>query len=100
MKKLKGIQLLLSIVVSLLILVFLAYYNYDNLTRADFLSSALSYQNLDEESPLGNSLNKSKIPPQSFICFVSLPGFYLFTQPLHPDPQTSFLWQRTSILRC
>jgi len=100
MKKLKAFQPFLSVVISLFIFVFLAYFSYDSLTGADFLPSTLSYQNLDEESPLVDSLNKSKVFTQSFICFVSLPGVYLSTQPLHPDPQTSFSQQRTSTLRC
>jgi len=100
MKRLKRIQPFLSIVISLFILVLWVYFNYDSLAGVDFLSSALSYQNLDEESPLGDSLNKSGVFAQSLTCFVSLAKLYLSVQPLHPNPQASFLQQRTSALRC
>jgi uncharacterized protein YjbI with pentapeptide repeats len=100
MKKLKGIQPLLAIVISLFIPVYPAYLHYDNLTGADFLSSNLSYQNLDEQSPSVDSPNKSKVFTTSFTHFVSLSGANLITQLLHFVPQTSFLQQRTSILRC
>jgi hypothetical protein len=100
MKKVKAFQPFLSVVIFLFILVFLAYFNYDSLTGVDFLPSTLSYQNFDEESPLVDSLNKSNWFTQSFICFISLRGIYLSTQPLLPDPQTSFVQQRTPSLRC
>jgi hypothetical protein len=99
MKNLKGIQLLLAIVISLFFLVFLACLHYDSLTGADFLSSTLSYQNLDEDSPSVDSLSKSKVFILSFTHFVFLPGTNLITQLLHLVPQTSFLQQRTSVLR-
>jgi hypothetical protein len=99
MKKFKGIQLLLVIVISLFFLVFLAYLHYDSLTGADFLPSTLSYQNLDEDSPSVGSLNKSRVFTLSFTHFVSFPGTNLITQLLHLVPQTSFLQQRTSVLR-
>ena len=100
MRKLKGVQPLLAIVISLFVPVFLAYLHYDSLTGADFLSSTTSYQNLDPESSSVDSLNKSKTFTPSFTCFVSLPGANLITQLLHLVPQTSFLQQRTSVLRC
>jgi hypothetical protein len=100
MRKLKGVQPLLAIVISLFVPVFLVYLHYDSLTGADFLSSTTSYQNLDPESSSVDSLNKSKTFTPSFTCFVSLPGVNLITQLLHLVPQTSFLQQRTSVLRC
>jgi hypothetical protein len=99
MKKTKGIQLLLTIVISLFFLVFLAYLRYGSLTGTDFLSSTLSYQNLDEGSLSVDSLNKLKIYTLSFTHFVFLPGTNFITQILHFFPQTSFLQQRTSVLR-
>ena len=100
MKKLKGVQPLLAIVISLFVPVFLAYLHYDSVTGADFLSSTTSYQNLDPESSSVDSLNKSKTFTPSFNAFVSSPGVNLSTQPLHSVPPTSFLQKRTSILRC
>jgi hypothetical protein len=100
MRKLKGIQTILAIVISLFIPVFLAYLHYDSLTGADFLSSTLSYQNLDQESTLVEFLNKSKTFTSSSTCYVFLPGVNLSAQPLHSAPQTSFIQQRTSVLRC
>jgi hypothetical protein len=100
MRKLKRVQPLLAILISLFVLIFLAYLHYDNLAGADFLSSTTSYQNLDPESSSVDSLNKSKTFTTSFTSFVSLPGINLITHFLHLVPQTSFLQQGTSVLRC
>ena len=100
MRKLKGVQPFLAIVISLFVPIFLAYLHYDSLTGADFLSSTMSYQNLDPEGSSVDSLSKSKTFTTSFTCFASLPGVNLITQLLHLVPQTSFLQQRTSVLRC
>jgi uncharacterized protein YpmB len=100
MRKLKGIQTVLAIVISLFILVFLAYIHHYSLTGADFLSSTVSYQNLDQESTSVESLNKSKTFTSSSTCYVSLPGTNLSVQPLHLVPPNSFLQKRTSVLRC
>ena len=99
MKKLIGIRPLLVIVISLFIPVFLAYLYYDSLAGADFLSSTLSYQNVDKESSSVDPLSKSKVFALGFTHLLSLPGANLTTQLLHLVSQTSFLQQRTPVLR-
>jgi len=99
MKK-KLIQISLVMVICAFTLVFPAYLRCSNLAGAKLLSTDLSFENPDQEDVFFGQQNES----QAFVSIVFLiklpPGTNLFDQISRFCSLTSFLDQKTSILRC
>jgi hypothetical protein len=98
--KRKLIQISLVIVICAFTLLFPAYIRCSNLAGAKLLSTDLSFENPDQEDVFFGQQNESK----TFFSIVFLielpPGTNLFDQISHFCSLTSFLDQKTSILRC
>ncbi len=99
MKK-KLIQISLVIVICAFTLVFPACLRCSNLAGGKLLSTDLSFENPDQEDIFFGQQNES----QAFVSIVFLiklpPGTNLFDLISHFCSLTSFLDQKTSILRC
>jgi len=96
----KLIQISLVIVICAFTLVYPAYLRCSNLAGAKFLSTDLGFENPDQEDVFFGQQNES----QAFVSIVFLiklpPGTNLFNQISRFRSLTSFLDQKTSILRC
>jgi hypothetical protein len=100
MKKIKAIQSFMAIVIFLSISAFNASIYYESMMSADSLSSALSYQNLNQEDPYIDSLNKLKALTLSANAFASPSLVNIPLKPPQSPYQRSFIQQRTFVLRC
>jgi hypothetical protein len=94
------IQISLVIVICSFTLVFPAYLRCSNLAGAKLLSTDLSFENPDQEDVFSGQQNE----PKTFVSIVFLiklpPGNNLFAQISRFCSLTSFLDQKTSVLRC
>jgi hypothetical protein len=100
MNKHERIRSFLVIAISLLVVVYPIYLQYNNLSEIDFFSPNPAFEILDQEDLLSHEENKAKIFTLSFSCAFS--PFSLFC--IGPFPPLSFqnlsLDQLISILRC
>ena len=98
--KRKLIRISLVIVICAFTLVFPAYLRCSNLAGAKLLSTDLSFENPDQEDVFFGQQNESN----TFVSIVFLinlpPGTNLFDRISRFCSLTSFLDQKTSILRC
>jgi hypothetical protein len=99
-KSFKSIQIFLVIVISLFILTFPAYPRCTQLSQTKFVSSDLSFGDLDQEEGLPNNEKELKVfgPTAFLVIYVS--GTNLFEQSLHLFSHTLSLRHKTSVLRC
>jgi hypothetical protein len=98
--KRKLIQISLVIVICAFTLVFPAYLRCSNLAGAKLLSTDLSFENPDQEDAFFGQQNESKTFV-SIVFLIKLPsGTNHFDQISRFCSLTSFLDQKTSILRC
>jgi len=100
MRSFKRIPIILVIAISFYIPIFSAFFGYYNLAEADFLSSTLIYENLDQENLLTDFKHELKVFGPSGIsnAFFLITNF--FKQFSYYFPQVHSLDQRTFILRC
>jgi hypothetical protein len=99
-KRFKGIQIFLVIAISLFILSFPAYLRCTELSQIKFVSSDLSFENLDQEEGLPNNEKELKVYGPSTLLMMFLLGINLFEQSSHLFSQTLSLRQKTFVLRC
>jgi hypothetical protein len=93
-------QTFLVIAISLFIALFSAYHVYLDLVDADFFSSDINFGNSDQENPLADQHNESKIFLSGTFSIRFSPPLGLLEQlPLLPFITWS-LDQKASILRC
>ena len=96
----KLVQISLVIVICAFILAFPAYLRCSNLAGAKLLSTDLSFENPDQEEVFSGQQNESK----TFVSITFLvklpPGTNLFDQIFRSYSLTSFLDQKTLVLRC
>jgi hypothetical protein len=99
-KRFKRIQIFLALTISLFILAFPAYLRCTKLSQAKFISSDLSFENLDQEEGLPDNEKELKIfrPTAFLVIFVS--GTNLFEQSSHLFFNTLSPRHKTSVLRC
>jgi hypothetical protein len=99
-KRFKRIQIFLALTISLFILAFPAYLRCTQLSQTKFVSSDLSFENLDQEEGLPDNEKELKVfgPTAFLVIFVS--GTNLFEQSLHLFSHTLSLRHKTSVLRC
>jgi len=93
-------QTFLVIAISLLIPIISTYFNYYDLSEADFLSHDISYENPDQESLFINQQNESKAFITSAFPTGLTPVINLLEQSLHLSLIICFLDQNTFVLRC
>jgi len=98
--KRKPIQILLVIVISSFTLVFPAYLLGTNLAGAKFLSTDLNFENPDQEDVFFGYQSESKVFFSIVFLIKLSPGTNLFYQISPFCSLTSFLDQKTLILRC
>ena len=98
--KRKPFQIFLVIVIGTITLVFPAYLRSSNLGGVKSVSADLSFENPDQDDLFSDQQNQSKtcVPTVSLIKL--LPGTSLFCQISRFCSLTSFLNQKTLILRC
>jgi hypothetical protein len=98
-KRFKRIQIFLALTISLFILAFPAYLRCTQLSQTKFVSSDLSFENLDQDEGLPDNEKELKVfGPTAFNICVS--GTNLFEQSLHLFSHTLSLRHKTSVLRC
>jgi hypothetical protein len=99
-KRFKRIQIFLALTISLFILAFPAYLRCTQLSQTKFVSSDLSFENLDQEEGLPDNEKELKVfgPTAFLVIFVS--GANFFEQSLHLFSHTLSLRQKTFVLRC
>jgi hypothetical protein len=98
--KRKLIQISLVIVICAFTLVFPAYLSCSNLAGAKLLSTDLSFENPDQEDVFFGQQNESNTFASIVFLIKLPPGTNLFDQISRFCSLTSFLDQKTSILRC
>ncbi len=98
--KRKPIQIFLVIAISAFILVFPAYLRSSNLAGVRLFSTDLSFESPDQDDISSDQQNLSKAFVSSVLTIKLLPGTNLFYQFFHFCFPSSFLDQKTLILRC
>jgi hypothetical protein len=99
-KRFKRIQIFLALTISLFILAFPAYLRCTQLSQTKFVSSDLSFENLDQEEGLPDNEKELKVFGPTAFLFIGVSGTNLFEQSLHLFSRALSLLQKTSILRC
>jgi hypothetical protein len=98
--KRKLVQISLVIAICAFTLVFPAYLRCSNLAGAKLLSTDLSFENPDQEDVFFGQQNESKTLVSIVFLIRLPPGTNLFDQISRFCSLTSFLDQKTLILRC
>jgi len=98
--KRKLIQIFLVIVICTFTLEIPAYLRCSNLAGAKLLSTDLSFENPDQEDVFSGQQNQSKTSVSIVFLIKLPPGTNLFDQISRFCSLTSFLDQKTLILRC
>jgi hypothetical protein len=99
-KRLRRIQILLSIAIPLFILALPAYLRCTQLSQSKFVSPDLSFENSGEEERLPDSERELKVyGPSTFLIIFDLSP-NPFEPTFHLLFQIPFLWQKTFVLRC
>jgi hypothetical protein len=99
-RKFKRIQIFLVISISFSFPVFSTYFHYNDLAEANFLSTNLYYQNLDQENLLAAYQSELKVFGSSSFFNGFLLATHLFSQSSHFFCHVLSLDQKTLILRC
>jgi hypothetical protein len=94
------IQIFLVIIISLFIPISLAYLNYYNLAKADFISLDLSFENPDQENLLLDQQNESKVFILSAFSILFPSGINLLKKFPPFFLTMCFSDQKTFVLRC
>jgi|GEM_PF-347301 hypothetical protein len=99
-KRFKRIQIFLALTISLFILAFPAYLRCTQLSQTKFVSSDLSFENLDQEEGLPDNEKELKVFGPTAFLVICVSGTNLFEQSLHLFSHTLSLRHKTSVLRC
>jgi hypothetical protein len=99
-KGLQRIQSTLIIFTALLLAVYPAYFQYNDIIEIDFLSPHHSFENPDQENLLVDKVNKTKIFVPSFSPAISFACFFSLAHLPDLSLQIFCLDKPTSVLRC
>ncbi|OGQ01425.1 MAG: hypothetical protein A2Z51_12010 [Deltaproteobacteria bacterium RBG_19FT_COMBO_52_11] len=98
--KLEKIQSFLIIAISLFLVAYPIHFQYNNLSKIDFLSPDPALETFDLEDQLADDQYKTKIFWQNSSPVISLFSFFSIEQIPRLSFQIFFLDQPTSVLRC
>jgi len=90
----------LVIAISFCILAFPVYLRCNQLSQSKFLSTDLSFENLDQEGGLPDNEKELRAYGPSALLIIFHLGTNLFEQSSHLSSQKLSLLQRTFVLRC
>ena len=101
MNRTRKIQTVLAIVTGLFVLITLAYSQYHALSKADFVSSTLNFENTDQEKSLSLVHHgKAKLADSDGYMTVILPQIDLFDHIFCSSTRTHLNDQKALVLRC
>jgi hypothetical protein len=94
------IQAFVVIVIASFLIIYPAYFQYNELIEIDFLSPSPNFENLDQENFLGDEQNRTKIFVIGFSPEIYLFGFFCPGQLPRLSYEIISLDHPISILRC
>jgi hypothetical protein len=99
-KRYKRIQIFLVIAISLFFLAFPAYLRCTELSQTKFVSSDLSFANLDQEERPPDNEKELEGFGLSIMLMMSFGATNLFQHSPHLLPRLLSFHQKTAVLRC